>query len=79
MGSLKTLEGSRASRLRLSLSTNRVLEMLSKQPGSSVLTLLLLRFLGDREEGTALPLETQDSLVCFGSHTRTGPPGFETN
>lgn len=43
--SLKTLDGSTVNRFLLSFNTSKVLEILSKQPGSRTLILLLLKFL----------------------------------
>lgn len=48
-GSRNTLAGSREILFLLSFRTSRVLEMLSKQPASRVTSLLLLKFLWDRE------------------------------
>lgn len=48
-GSLKTLDGSTANLFLFSLSTSRELEMFSKQPGSRMLILLLLKLLWDKK------------------------------
>lgn len=45
------MDGSRAILFLFSFRTSRVLEMLSKQPGSRVLILLLLKFLLNKEGG----------------------------
>lgn len=59
------MHGSSVILFLFSFRTSRELEMLSKQPGSRTLILLLLKFLGDEETQNEQPNDNKYSRMPF--------------
>lgn len=61
-GSLKSLDGSTVNLFLFSFRTSRELEMFSKQPGSRILILLLLKFLCGKMSKSPQCTQTQNAI-----------------